>query len=306
VRELAVIIVSSPGVPEWLPPCLRSLEKHAGGVDAEVVVVENEPERLVAPLLASEFPQVRVVSCANRGFGHANNRGAELVDARYLLFLNPDTEIVSGTLRELLDAADARPRAGVIGVRQVLPDGTTYPTARAFPSVTRLAGEALGAERFGRVGRRLRESELDLSRYETEFAPDWTIGSFLLVPREAWEAAGPFDERFFLYSEETDLCRGITDAGWEVRHVPVMTIVHHVHSGQELAPRMQAQLAYAKAQYGDKHLRGPRRVAFHAALRLRYMLRAVVGPEHSRAAARHVLAVLAGREPPPFLQPAGG
>ena len=304
--ELAVIIVSSPGAPEWLPPCLRSIREHGGDVDLEVVVVENEPERLVAAEIGAEFPDVRVLACANRGFAHGNNRGAENVDARYLLFLNPDTEIVSGTLGELLAAADARPRAGVIGVRQVLPDGATYPTARAFPSVTRLVGEALGAERWGPLGGRLRESELDLARYGTEFATDWTIGSFMLVRREAWEAVGPFDERFFLYSEETDLCRRITDAGWEVRHVPVMTIVHHLHSGEAPGPRMLAQLAYAKSQYGDKHFRGARRAMFQTALRLRFLLRAVAGSVPRRAASRHALRVLAGREPPPYQPPGAG
>lgn len=288
-----MIIVSSPGAPQWLPPCLSSLRAQAGGADYEVVVVENEPERLVEPLLGDQFPEARVVHCANRGFAHGNNRGAEVVDARYLLFLNPDTELLSGTLRELLAAADARPRAGVIGVRQVSPEGTLDPTANAFPSVPRLLAEAFGVRRFG-------ERELDVARYDTEFVTDWTIGSFMLVRREAWDAAGPFDERYFLYSEETDLCRAVSGAGWEVRHVPVMTIVHHVHAGVAPGPRMLGQLAHARSQYGDKHLRGVRRAAFQAALRLRFALRSVAGPRDRRAAARYALAVLAGREPPPY------
>jgi GT2 family glycosyltransferase len=181
----------------------------------------------------------------------------------------------------------------VIGVRQVLPDGTLYPTANAFPSVPRLVAEALAVRRFG-------ERELALGRYETEFVTDWTIGSFMLVRRDAWEAAGPFDERYFLYTEETDLCLAVTRAGWEVRHVPVMTIVHHVHAGEAPGPRMLGQLARARAQYADKHLAGLHRAGFRGALRLRFLLRAVAGRSAQRESARFALRVLSGKEPPPY------
>src|SRR5581483_11936997 len=92
----------------------------------------------------------------------------------------------------------------------------------------RALGDALFAERIPRRPRWLGERELDANRYDREFECDWTTGSFMLVRREALESAGCFDERFFMYSEETDLCRRIKTAGWQIRHVPHMTILHHV------------------------------------------------------------------------------
>jgi GT2 family glycosyltransferase len=186
-----------------------------------VVVVENEPPDGARELVEREFPQVRVVSCANRGFAHANNRALMSADARYVLFLNPDTEIVEGTFEDLVKLLDKRPWLGLAGVRQLTPDGEVYPTIRRFPNALRTLSEAFVSERLRRraswLGARelswLGERELRPGPYERETRCDWTSGSFMLARREAIDAAGFFDERFFLYSEERDLCCRITLAG---------------------------------------------------------------------------------------------
>ena len=89
-----------------------------------------------------------MVDCENHGFAHANNRGLDDDDARYVLFLNPDTEIVEGTFGELVAAMDARPDVGLAGVKQVTGDGELFPTIRRFPERAAGAGEALGSERW--------------------------------------------------------------------------------------------------------------------------------------------------------------
>jgi N-acetylglucosaminyl-diphospho-decaprenol L-rhamnosyltransferase len=122
---------------------------------------------------------------------------------------------------------DARPTVGLIGVRQVTGDGRLDPTIRRFPNALRALGDALAAERLSRRPGWLGERQLDPAHYDREVACDWTSGSFMLARREAIESAGFLDERFFMSSDETDLCRRIKTAGWEVRHLPLMTIVHH-------------------------------------------------------------------------------
>src|SRR3954447_2936779 len=243
VHDLAVVIVSIPGQPHWLGPCLRSIDEHRGDIALDVVVVENDGSGEASRLIAREALTARVVTCPNRGFGHGNNQGLHTVDARHVLFLNPDTEVREGTLERLVAAVDARPSLGAAGGRQVLPDGTLFPTVRRFPTALTALGTALGAERLPPHWLPpLRERELDLARYDAELECDWVSGSFLLVRREALEAAGWFDERFFLYVEETDLCRRIKAAGWYIAHLPVMTIVHHVHAGGATNERMLRQL----------------------------------------------------------------
>jgi N-acetylglucosaminyl-diphospho-decaprenol L-rhamnosyltransferase len=301
--ELAVVIVSFD--PKWLEPCLRTLLPSLAGVDAEVLVVDNSPREGTRELLAADFPTVRVLRVPNHGFAHANNRGIEAVDARYVLLINPDTEILEGDFASLLAAMEERPRLGLAGVRQVTADGTLWPTIRYFPSVGRAIGEALASERWPTRPRWAGERELDPDAYERETPCDWTSGSFMLVRREALLAAGLLDERFFLFCEETDLCLRIKAAGWDIAHLPSMTIVHHAgKDGQN--PRLLAQDAFARSQYAHKHFSEPARSAFLGAIFARHLVRALgpgSGAEARRPAARAAMRVLAGRSGPPFEAP---
>ncbi len=301
--DLAVITVST-NEAHWLRRALPSVFDHAGDAKLDVVVVDNSSTDGTRELVESEFPQARVVTSENLGFGHANNCGAMTCDAPYVLFLNPDTEILKGTFGELLATMDRQPGIGLAGVIQQIPDGTTWPTIRYFPSVMRSLGQAFGSEHWPVPARWARERELDMTRYGTEFDCDWTSGSFMLARREALLAAGLLDERFFLQSEEPDLCMRIKRAGWSVRHLPWMTILHH--GKPEVNRRMVAQEAYARRQYAQKHFSKPYASAFLAAVGVGHLVRAVSPPggdAAKRGAARLALRTLAGRTPPPFCTP---
>ncbi len=304
-HDLAVIVIST-NEAHWLEPCLRTLFEHAGELALDVVVVDNESTDGTAELVAERFPAARTVPSANHGFAHGNNRGLMTTDARYVLFLNPDTEVLDGTLADLLAHMDAHPEVGLAGCRQVDANGELWPTARRFPSVARALGEALGPERLPLTAGRLGESELDLSRYEEELDCDWTAGSFLLVRREAIESAGYLDERFFIYSEEVDLCLRIKRAGWQIRHLPQMTIVHHAGKAG-VSPRMESQLAFARRQYARKHFGPLRRAGFLAAFGFRHLVRwlafSLRRGDPRAAAQRQALLTLVGRRKPPFGAP---
>ena len=146
------------------------------------------------------------------------------------------------------------------------------------------------------------ERELDLSRYEREVSCDWTSGSFMLTRRDALIGAGIFDERFFLFSEETDLCLRIKKAGWEIRHLPTMTILHHAQKAG-VSPKLASQDAFTRRQYSKKHFSPAHRAAYLGALALGYGLRSCAGSRERRAAARAALAALFGLRRPPFREP---
>lgn len=262
MHDLAVIIVSTSEA-HWLRRCLPTVFASAGDLDLDVVVVDNESRDGTAELVRSEFPRARVVQARNHGFPHANNRGLMTVDARYVLFLNPDTEILEGRFDVLLRRLDAEPEIGVAGVKQQVADGRLWPTMRRFPSPMRTLLETLGSEHYGLRFAWMRTRELNLSRYEEEFDLDWTQGSFMLVRREALESAGWWDERFFLYSDEVDLAYRIKQAGWRVRHLPQMRILHHAGKAG-FNPKIYAQLGYARRIFAAKHFSPPRRVAYKA------------------------------------------
>jgi N-acetylglucosaminyl-diphospho-decaprenol L-rhamnosyltransferase len=303
MHDLAIIVVST-NEAHWLRPCLRTVFAHLGDIRADVVVVDNDSHDGTADLVAAEFPAARVVRSRNHGFCHANNRAIMTVDARYVLLLNPDTEIAGGTFAELLALLDARPAVGLAGVRQVTGEGELVQTIRLFPSALSALGDALSAERLARRPRWLGERVMDRAAYERESPCDWTTGAFMLVRREAIESAGLLDERFFMYSDEADFCRRIKTAGWDVRHLPQMTIVHHAFK-DGVKPSVEILSAHSRMKYARKHFSPVHRAAFQGAVVLRHALRAVYagGGETGRpkrAAHRQVIATLLGRAPVPY------
>lgn len=305
--DVAIIIVST-NEARFLGPCLQTVFEHGGGASLDVVVADNGSTDGTPDLVSARFPEARIVQCVNRGFGHANNRGYETTSAPYVLFLNPDTEVLEGTFADLVAELEARPDVGVIGARQVTADGELFPTIRRFPTPMRFVGEALASERFPFRPSWLGERELDMTRYDVETECDWVSGSFMLVRREALEAAGVFDERFFVYSEEVDLCRRIKIAGWRVVHLPSMTILHHADKAG-FSERAWAQAAYARRQYVLKNLHGAGRLTALGAMGLRYGIRAVApGRDREtararRTAARAAFSTLVGRRTSPFGAP---
>jgi GT2 family glycosyltransferase len=301
MADLAIVIVST-NEAHWLHPCLTSIFRHADDASLDVIVVDNESSDGTRELVETGFPGARVVSSRNRGFAHGNNRGLERVNARYSLLLNPDTEVIQGSFGELVKLLDARPEVGLVGVRQITGDGGLSPTVRRFPSVRRTLGEAMVSERWPLHPSWAGERVLDLDVYEQECECDWTSGSFMLVRREALLSAGLLDERFFIYGEEPDLCLRLKRAGWQIRHLPHMTIVHHAGKGG-IRPKMVAQDTYARKQYAQKYFGRLHRSVYLGALALRHLIRGSAVSKPRRDAARLALQTLVGRAEPPFGAP---
>jgi N-acetylglucosaminyl-diphospho-decaprenol L-rhamnosyltransferase len=307
LSDLAIVVVST-NEAHWLERCISTAYEHAGSARLQVIVVDNESTDGTRELVESRFPQAQVVSSPNRGFAYGNNRGIEQAYARYVLLLNPDTEVLDGTFGELVELLDEHRHVGLVGVRQLRGDHTLSPTIRRFPSASRALGEALFSERWRVHPAWSGERVVDPDRYEREGECDWTSGSFMLARREALLSAGLLDERFFIYSEEPDLCLRIKRAGWQVRHMPQMTIVHHAGKGG-VRPRMLAQDAYTRKQYAHKHFSPPYRGLYLSACGLRYLIRAAGARAAGGDAAAHgegarwALGCLTGRREPPFGAP---
>jgi N-acetylglucosaminyl-diphospho-decaprenol L-rhamnosyltransferase len=299
MNDVCVIIVSHNG-KRWLDAALTTLFAGAGNIDLDVVVVDNGGDGAAAHV-EERFPAVRAIRCENHGFGHANNVGLATADARYVLFLNPDTELLSGSLADLAAALDRRPEVGLAGVRQLDSSGTLAPSIRRFPSAANMLAEALGVERIPGARRIFGERELDPVPYSRETPCDWTSGSFMIARREALAQTGGFDESFFLFAEETDLCWRAKDAGWQVMHMPQLTIRHYEHD-DGLSSRLEAQAAYARVQFARKHFRHV--AEYRWALALRYALRvgaySALGERKrgQRQAAQAALATIRSGQPP--------
>ncbi len=303
--DLSVIVVTHNRTDLALTT-LRSAREAVRDIDVEWIVVDSGSSEDTPGAIESAHTDVRVLRENNVGFAAANNRGLPHARGRYVLLLNPDIEIAEGTFDALVEALDARDDVGLASVLQRAPDGSLQYSIRRFPSAWSAFGEALLGSSWTPL-RRWREEEPRPLRYQTEVSADWLVGAFLIARARAIRDVGPLDERFFLYSEETDWCYRFRQAGWKVSHLPVMAVTHH--TGHEPRPDLSAQLSYAKILFARKHYGRASAGAIQAALALRHALRtagarllSVVQPRWTaRAAAeQHALAVVLGRARPPF------
>lgn len=303
--DLSVVVVTHNG-REMALRTLRSARAALGRAEAEWIVADSESTDGTPAAIEAEFDDVLVLRVPNRGFAAGNNAGIHHARGRYVLLLNPDVEVLEGTLGDLVAALDSRPDVGIASVVQVGTDGRLQYSMRRFPSPLRDLGESLFAAHWP-VGGTVQELEMRRELYGREHSPDWVVGAFLCARAEAVAKIGPLDERFFLYSEEIDWCKRARDAGWDVRHLPTMTVVHH--AGRRDGGDLMAQLAYSRTLYAQKHNRPLRAWAIRAALAVGYLARigtsAVLAPLRPSARRRlraesRALAVLLGRAEPPL------
>jgi GT2 family glycosyltransferase/peptidoglycan/xylan/chitin deacetylase (PgdA/CDA1 family) len=271
--DLSVIVVTHNGREKALAT-LASAQAAQGWIDAEWFVVDSGSTDGTPDALEDTFPTVRVLRRENRGFAAANNVALEMARGRYVLLLNPDVEFAAGNLAELVAAMDARPRTGIASVIQTDPDGSLQASIRRFPSALRSLGEALFSYHWP-LGRGLQEPVAPGPSYERAGDVDWMSGAFLIARASAVAQVGPLDERFFLYSEETDWCYRFNRAGWGVEHLPVATIVHHCGGGS--AGSLMPQLTHSKMLFARKHYGRLRSGAMRASLALGHALRVVLG-----------------------------
>ncbi len=306
--DLSVITVTHNGC-EMALRTLRSALANRGDASVEWLVVDADSSDGTADAIEHELPEIRVLRRENRGFAASNNVALSEARGRYVLLLNPDVEFQGGTLGELVVAMDARPELGIASVIQRGPGGELQPSIRRFPSPLRSLGESLFAAHWPAL-RTLQELETRPRMYENERQVDWLVGAFLIARREAVEAVGPLDERFFLYSEEIDWCYRFWRAGWPVAHLPQMTVTHHC--GGRSHGDLMAQLSYSRLLFAEKHYGRMRAFGIRAALALGHALRIVIfapaalasPAQRQRVRAEQAgLRVILGRSGPPLAPP---
>jgi len=263
-RVTAVVV--SYNTREELRRCLASLRAHSG-LPCEILVVDNASTDGSADMVQSEYPEARVVrNRENVGFSRANNQGLREATGAYALILNSDAELAPGALPALAALLDARPRLGAVGPRTLNPDGTvqiSFGPALTPLSEWRQRRLVRGVKR--RHPSTLREAAAQAAR---EQEPDWLSGACLLARKEALDAVDGFDEGFFLYEEDVDLCLRLRRAGWGILFTPAAEVVHH------LGRSMQADPGRARLEYHRSHLRFYRK---HNGPALTAALRAFIG-----------------------------
>jgi GT2 family glycosyltransferase len=221
------IVIVSFNTRDVLRECLLSVYREIDSLHVQVIVVDNASADGSPEMIEQEFPGVVMIrSLVNLGFGRANNLGFEAASGRYVVLLNSDAFLTEGALERSIAHMEANPHAGLGGGRLIGRDGSWQPSARMFPTVLGDLIVLSGlAARFPR-SRFFGNADRTWANVMEAAAVDWVPGAYSIIRAEAITAAGPFDPRFFLYSEEVDLCKRIKEKGYEVWYWPDIAVVH--------------------------------------------------------------------------------
>jgi hypothetical protein len=204
-----------------------------------VIVVDNASGDGSAAMVAAEFPWVRLVAGVdNLGFTGGNNRGLSLSRGRYVLFLNPDTEVIGDALMAMVACMEDHPEIGALGPELRYGDGALQPSRRRFPTLMMALFESTPCAWHWPNNVWARRYHMDdvsppSAGAEDVQVVDWVVGAALLVRRDTLEQVGGFDEGYFMYSEELDWCRRANTAGWQVCYFAAARVVHHEGKSSE-------------------------------------------------------------------------
>jgi len=231
----------------------------------EVIVVDNASSDCTVQMVREQFPGVTVISNAvNVGFAAANNQALRQAAGRYLLLLNPDTEIAPGALGRLAEFLDSHPSAAAVGPRLVGTHGESQVSCFPRPTLAREAWRLFHCDRL------VAWASYPQARLNSRIPQqvDTIQGACLLIRKTALAQIGLLDERFFIYTEEVDLCRRIAEAGWQIFWVPEALVLHHGGaSTRQVGTPMFLELYRSKVEYFRKHS-GPRGVLVYKAVLL--------------------------------------
>jgi GT2 family glycosyltransferase len=252
--------------------CVSALMAHRGSAELRIVVCDAGSTDGIEEV-AARLP-VRFLPGPNRGFAAGVNRGLAdpaLAGAGWILMVNPDVTLTTGSLSSLLARCDAWPRLGLATVRTLDEHGRlVFNLGRPISPRGWIASALRGVTP---------DWFTDPVRYAAEGTAAWAAGSFLLVRREVLERVGGLDERFFLYSEEVDLCERARRDGWQVAYLPSATVVHAL-AGRRFDPHRTRLLAWSRVLYLEKWHGRPAQLAMRTArgaLLARHVLRRWIG-----------------------------
>lgn len=251
---LSIILVNW-NTADLLCRCLETVLASPVGQGAEIVVVDNASVDDSVARVRERFPQVRLIgNSVNAGFARANNQGARACVGDFLLLLNTDTEVRAGALEALVSFLTAHGGIGIAGARLVSADGSVQSSCRTEPCLINALLEALGLTRLAPRSRLFGRPEMTWFDHQSVADVDYVSGACLLIRRDLWERLGGFDEGFFFYGEDADLCRRARQAGSRVVYFPGAEVLHlGGASAARVGPRKAIEGYRAVLRFARKH-----------------------------------------------------
>jgi len=256
--DLSIIIVNY-NVKEFLQNLLHSIDKASQNLSGEIIVVDNASDDGSVELLKSKFPSVKLIeNKTNLGFGKANNQALKIAKGKYLLLINPDAVVSEDTFTKMIKFLEEQKDVGLAGCKILNPDGSLQLACRrsfpgpwtSFCKVTGLSNIFPNSKMFARYN-------LTYLDENQTYEVDAISGSFMMLKRKVYEEVGGFDEQFFMYGEDLDLCYRIQKAGYKVFYVHTTQVIHYKGESTKRSSMDETKVFYnAMHLFVKKHLSG--------------------------------------------------
>jgi len=254
--DISIIIVNY-NVKEFLQNLLNSIAKASRNCQTELIIVDNASDDGSVEFICDKFPEVKlIVNKKNLGFGKANNIGLAQAKGKYILLINPDSIVREDTLDKMIEFFEKTAEAGLAGCKILNPDGTLQLACRrSFPGPWTSFCKVTGLSTLFPKSKIFARYNLTYLDENQTYEVDAISGSFMMIRREVYEKVGGFDDDFFMYGEDLDLCYRIQKAGYKVYYVHNTQIIHYKGESTKRSNLDETKVFYdAMKLFVKKHL----------------------------------------------------
>lgn len=243
MTDISIIIVSW-NTKDILRDCLKSVYRETKRLKFEVIVVDNDSSDGTKEMLKKEFPKVETIfNKENKGFAAANNQGIKKAKGRYVLLLNSDTLILNNAVFKCFKFMKDNPDLGALGCKILNKDGTLQRSAFMYPSILNMLISVFYLNKLFSKSKFFGRERMTYFDFDNIKEVECVMGSFMMIRKRAIKQAGMMDERYFMYTEEADLCYRYKKKGWKIGYYPRAEIIHlGGESSKRIKPKMCLQL----------------------------------------------------------------
>lgn len=233
MQDLNIIIISH-AMRGLVKNCIKSLEESLvnNGLNYQITVIDNYKKDDLTELINKKFPRINLLQIANKGLSNAINQGIKSIASKYYLVLNPDVMILQKKAIKLLyDFMEINTQVGLVAPKLINPDKSIQYSTRRFPSflIPLYSRTILG--RLPNAKKQMREFLMIEWDHQTAQPVDWILGAVMFIRKQALDQIGLFDERYFMYVEDTDFCRTLWENNWQVYYYPQVEMIHYHERG---------------------------------------------------------------------------
>jgi GT2 family glycosyltransferase len=243
INLVSIILVNYNGA-DILLDCLNSLEKFIPSDSCEIILVDNNSQDNSVNIVEDKFPNINLIKLPhNIGFGAGNNAGAKIAKGKFLFLLNTDVILTDNILPHLLELISTNSEIGIIGPKLLFPDGSFQVS---FSPEIGIAGEF--------KAKTIREESIIEQDYQDVKEVDIVVGAAFFIRADLFNLLGGFDEQFFMYFEESDLCQRVKNQGYKILYTPHVSLIHiRGHSVKKILNKMALEYRRSQIYYYHKH-----------------------------------------------------